>query len=192
VWPLIDSVEGFLVSPEQERWLFRTARSLPDKANIVEIGSFKGRSTCCLAYGCMNTRKKVFAVDTFDGNSSDFAHRNFLCDFQRNIEERGLGQYVVPIRGLSATIGQFWNKPIHLLFIDGSHAYDDVVADFRNFFPHVVPQGIVAFHDVVDTWPGALKAWRDVASHELCQVGNRSTLAFGRKRPVSRTLDSRI
>ena len=154
LWPFIDPVEGFLVSPDQERWLFRTARSLPGDANIVEIGSFKGRSTCCLAYGCMGSKRKVFAVDTFNGNSVDFHHRDFFKEFKRNVEERGLARYVEPLQGLSVDVAKRWHRPIHLLFIDGSHQYEDVLQDFQTFFPHVAPNGLVAFHDVEEQWPG--------------------------------------
>ena len=181
IWPIVDSIEGFLVSPVRERWLFTIARSLPDGANIVEIGSFKGRSTCCLAYGCRGTKKRVFAIDTFEGNDVDFFHKGFFEEFRYNVEKCGLTAYVVPIRGLSSQVAQTWDKPIHLLFIDGSHDYGDVLADFFNFFPHVVPGGIVAVHDVVKTWPGPLKAWHKCIKHHLRDIGYCSTLAYGVK-----------
>lgn len=181
LWPLIDSVEGFLVSPDQERWLFRTARSLPGEGNIVEVGSFKGRSTCCLAYGCLGSKRTVFAVDTFNGNAVDFDHRDFFEDFRRNIEERGLARYVQPLRGQSVDIAKRWRRPIHFLFIDGSHQYEDVLHDFQAFFPYVVPNGVVALHDVVETWPGPLRAWHEVVKHQLHRIGACSTLAFGWK-----------
>src|SRR5205823_13495900 len=97
VWPLIDSVEGCFVSPIQERWLFRAARLLPAGATIVEIGSFKGRSTCCLAYGCRNPSKHVFAIDTFVGDEADSREGVSLDGFQRNIEERGVSDYVTAL-----------------------------------------------------------------------------------------------
>ncbi len=81
IYPMIDSVEGLLVSPMQKRWLFRAAKSLPDGANIAEIGSFKGRSTCSLAYACRGTKKHVFAIDTFMGNAVDFHQRGFSMIF---------------------------------------------------------------------------------------------------------------
>src|SRR5208282_5493160 len=73
-WPLINSVEGFLLEG-QEKWLFKSARLLPDSANIVEIGSYKGRSTTCLAFGCRGTKKRVFAVDSFDGEVWESEYR---------------------------------------------------------------------------------------------------------------------
>jgi predicted O-methyltransferase YrrM len=181
IWPAIGSIEGMLVSPLQERWLFKMARSLPDGATIVEIGCFKGRSTSCLAYGCRGTKKHVFAVDTFEGNDVDFRHRGFFAEFQHNIEQRGLINYVTPLRGCSSDVAKTWNRPIHFLFIDGSHQYEDVIADFHGFYPHVVPGCGVAVHDVVETWPGPLKAWRDVIQHKLSNVGTCSTLAYGVK-----------
>src|SRR5213593_4725968 len=77
IWPQIDSVDGFLV-PGQEYWLFRIARALHNSSNIVEVGSFKGRSTCCLAFGCRGTGKRVFAVDTFEDFELGFPGEDFL------------------------------------------------------------------------------------------------------------------
>ena len=51
-----------------------------------------------------------------------------------------------------------WNKPIHLLFIDGSHIYEDVLADFDNFYPHVVPGGVIAMYNVSGGHYGVTKA----------------------------------
>jgi predicted O-methyltransferase YrrM len=180
VWPLIDPIEGFLLE-HQARWLFKAALSVPDGSNLVEIGSFKGRSASSLAFGCRRTKKRVFAIDSFDGNEWDFYERGFFKEFSNNVALCGLSEYVEPIVGMSSEVGKRWNKPIHLLFIDGSHRYEDVVADFETFFVHVVPGGIIALHDVVETWPGPLRAWHEVVKPQLTHVGNCTTLAYGRK-----------
>ncbi len=185
VYPTINSIEGFLVSPVQERWLFRTAKSLPDKAIIVEIGSFKGRSTCSLAYGCRGTNKHVFAIDTFEGNDIDFTYRGFFEEFLYNIERCGLSAYVTPIQERSSQVAKSWDNPVHMLFIDGSHQYQDVLTDFYDFFPHLVPGCIVAVHDVVETWPGTSKAWHKHIKHHLRNIGYCSTLAYGFKKHVA-------
>jgi len=179
-WPLIDSVPGYL-SPGQERWLFETAYALASPSNIVEIGSFKGRSTCCLASGCRGTDKRVFAVDSFNGNDSDFPARGFLSEFAANVKRCGVSRYVEPVVGVSNNIARAWNKPIHLLFIDASHVFEDVLADFEGFFPHVVPGGIVAFHDVCEEWPGPRRVWEEVATQRLIEIGSVDSLAYGRK-----------
>ncbi len=177
--PLVASIEGWLTQ-DQEKWLFETAYSLPDRTTIVEIGSFKGRSTCCLARGCRGTRKRVFAIDTF-GTQDYFGHHDFLSEFSQNMERCGTSKYVTPIVGVSSKVAETWTKSIDMLFIDGSHEYADVLADFDGFFPHVVPGGIVAFHDVSDDWPGPLRLWNELARRLLTETGKCDTLAFGRK-----------
>jgi predicted O-methyltransferase YrrM len=186
IWPVIDSIEGLLVSPIQEHWLFKVARSLPAHATIVEIGSYKGRSTCCLGFGCLGGNKHVYAIDTFKGNDElrqcKFIDQSgYFDEFCRNIEKCELSGYVTPICGWSAEVGKSWNRPIHLLFIDGSHHYEDVLTDFASFFPHVVPGGIVAAHDVVETWPGSFRAWHEHIKFQLRNVAYCSTLGYGIK-----------
>lgn len=179
-WPSIDRIEGFLV-PGQEWWLFKTAYRLPDDAVIVEIGSFRGRSTACLALGCVGMDKRVHAIDTFNGNETDFAQRDFFPDFDQNLRTAGLRDRVVPHVGRSSDVAASWTLPIDFLFIDGSHDYDDVASDFEGFYPHVKAGGLVAFHDVVETWPGPLEFWQRVATRRLDHKGACSTIAFGRK-----------
>ena len=182
VWPLIEKIEGHLKSPKQEHWFFKAAKSLPDGVNIVEIGSFKGRSTVSFGYGCRGTKKHIYAIDTFNGNDVDFADRDYYEEFASNIKTCGLMNYVTPVQGLSSDVGKTWNKSIHLLYIDGSHQYEDALADFKYFFPHVEKNGIVAFHDANESWPGVLRVWKEEAIPRLVDIGKTSTLFYGRKR----------
>jgi predicted O-methyltransferase YrrM len=172
-------LEGWLYATEG-KWLFETARSLPGHSNLVEIGSFKGRSTCCLAFGCRGSNKRIFAIDSFDGGA-DLPKGDSFADFSRNVSRLGLSEYVEPVVGLSAEVAKTWGKPIHFLFIDGSHFYEDVLLDFTGFFPHVVPGGMVAFHDVIVGFPGVLRAWNEIFKHELSEVGHCESIAYGRK-----------
>jgi predicted O-methyltransferase YrrM len=194
IWPIVSRIEGWLVSPQQEQWLFNVARSLPDHANIVEIGSYKGRSTSCLAYGIKGTHKHAYAIDTFHGNNTDFkvqrAGQSYLDVFRANIAKNDLSRYVTPLPGFSAEVGRTWTRPIHFLFIDAGHEYEDVLSDFQTFYPFVVPGGLVAFHDVhnreVDKgpigYPGVLRVWEEIARPLLTDHGTCATIAFGRKK----------
>src|SRR5437879_1829599 len=180
LWPLLDSLEGWLLADEG-KWLFNIARSLPDAANILEIGSYKGRSTSCIALGCRGTKRRVFAVDTFDGGTN-LPKTDSLPEFTANLGRAGVSELVEPIVGLSTEVAKTWNKPIHFLFIDGSHFVEDVLADFSGFFPHVVPGGTVAFHDVInDAWPGVGQAWRESIQRQLQGTGYCESIGYGRK-----------
>lgn len=179
IWPLIDPVDGFLAE-EEAQWLFRTALGVPDGSNLVEVGSYKGRSTCSLALGCRGTNKRVFAVDPFDGGP-DLPTADSFQEFSQNLRRCGVSELVEPIIGTSAEVSKNWTKPIQLLFVDGSHKYEDVLADFAGFFPHVVTGGIVAFHDVLGTWPGVLRAWDDTIVPALTETGHCWGIGYGRK-----------
>jgi hypothetical protein len=179
-WPHIDKIEGFLV-PGQEWWLFKHALDLPAGSVILEIGSFRGRSTACLALGCLGSDKRVYAVDTFNGNDVDFSERDFFATFKSNLDSVGLFKYVRPVVSTSGEAAKSWNTPIDMLFIDGSHAFDDVAGDFQGFYPHVKDGGLIAFHDVVETWPDVVRCWKELAEPNLTEHAWCATIAYGRK-----------
>ncbi|GJD23729.1 hypothetical protein RIVM261_086850 [Rivularia sp. IAM M-261] len=181
----VESVEGFMV-PGQEEYLFNKVKSLPEDAVIVEIGSFKGRSTVAIGYACVGTKRKIYCIDTWDGNDSDFSERNFFEIWQENIKQNNLEDYVVPLRGYSHDLLKRWdelgnNNAIDFIFIDGSHQYLDVLKDFELSFPLVKDGGWVAFHDVIHTWPGCERVWHQIAKLRLTNHEYSSTLACGQK-----------
>ena len=53
----VESIQGFMV-PGQEEYLFNQLEVLPNDAVIVEIGSYKGRSTVAMSYACIGSRSK--------------------------------------------------------------------------------------------------------------------------------------
>lgn len=182
VYPMIQPIEGLLKSPRQEKWLFKSARRLANYATIVEIGSYKGRSTVSLAFGCRKNNGHVYAIDTFNGNQVDFFERGFVSVFQDNIKKCGLTNYVTPLVGYSKDIAKEWKHPINMLFIDGSHEYSDVLNDFECFFPFVNRGGLIAFHDVDPSWPGVTKVWQEIVAPKLTKVSYVSNLAYGYKK----------
>lgn len=47
---------------------------------------------------------------------------------------------------------------VDFLFIDSSHARDEVVSEFRAWRPQLAPGAVVAFHDYSPVWPGVMQA----------------------------------
>ncbi|MEG3838990.1 class I SAM-dependent methyltransferase [Microcoleus sp. herbarium14] len=181
----VEAIEGFMV-PGQEEYLFNKVKSLSNDAVIVEIGSYKGRSTVAMSYACTGTNRKIYCIDTWDGNETDFSDRNFFKMWQENVEKNGLSQYVVPLRGYSHQILSQWEEltggqAIDFIFIDGFHQFLDVLKDYELSLPFVKDGGWIAFNDVVPTWPGSERVWHNIAKHRLLNHEYSSTLACGQK-----------
>jgi MMP 1-O-methyltransferase len=142
VKPLIVDVPGWLTDEEGEA-LYELARACTGKGVIVEIGSWKGKSTVCLGLGSQaGAAVPVYAVDP---------HADYrFGDFKTNIERAGISELVRPVPSLSQAAADGFDEPIELLFVDGSHEYDLVLEDFERWVPKVVDGGWVAFHDT--TW----------------------------------------
>jgi MMP 1-O-methyltransferase len=145
---LIKDVPGWL-SDEEGEALYELARACTGRGVIVEIGSWKGKSTICLGLGSRAGKSvRIFAVDPH----ADYRHG----EFKENIDRAGIADLVTPVKGFSQDVVDGFDEPIELLFVDGSHEEDDVREDFEKWVPKVVEGGIVAFHDT--TWhPGVRK-----------------------------------
>ncbi len=172
---LLDGVEGFLASIEGYV-LLTMARMGPGLGEIVEIGSFMGKSTCWLATGTKQVlREKVTAIDHFRGSPEhqkggrvevqDIVEDGSTLDvFKANIKAVGVDDYVNTIVASSEEAAKDWTKPIRLLFIDGDHSYEASHKDFELWSPFVIQGGLVLFHDI-DEWDGVTKFYRELAEH---------------------------
>lgn len=144
---LIKDVPGWL-SDEEGEALYELAKDCTGKGVIVEIGSWKGKSTICLGLGSRAGRGvRVFAVDPH----ADYRHG----EFRANIERAGIADLVTPVKGLSQEVVRDFHEPIELLFVDGSHEEEDVRRDFETWVPKVVDGGVIAFHDT--TWHAGVR-----------------------------------
>ena len=142
VKPLIAEVPGWLTDEEGEA-LYDLARACTGRGVIVEIGSWKGKSTICLGRGSLaGAGVPIYAIDP---------HADYrFGDFKANLDRAGITDLVRPIASLSQPAADDFDQPIELLFVDGSHEYDLVLEDFEKWVPKVVEAGWVAFHDT--TW----------------------------------------
>lgn len=66
-------------------------------------------------------------------------------------------------------------KSIDFLYIDGSHAYEDVKADFNNFLPIMSSEGIIGFDDL---WhDGVSRFWQEIKSeYETEEISDNGLL----------------
>ena len=146
-------IEGWL-TPSEAAQLYKLAAQLPAQSNIVEIGSWKGKSTYCLARGLRNSGK-VFAIDPFNGEgeagSAPIYEENAgnipLYDtFINNMRMFRVLDKIQAMRGYSQDfVGKI--PRIGLLFIDGDHSVEAVEFDYTNYASVLMRGGFLAFHD---------------------------------------------
>ena len=145
------TLEG-LISLEVGQALFDLASQVPADQAIVEIGSYKGKSTCFLARGAMSGRgTHVWAIDAWGlpGNTPGrFRFDKAFPAFMAQLATAGVAEHVTAVLAFSVDAAAKWGGPaIGLLYIDGSHYYEDVLADFTAWEPHLAPQAIIAWDD---------------------------------------------
>jgi predicted O-methyltransferase YrrM len=147
LWPIrrYREIEGWL-SDREAQILYRTARRLPAASRVLEIGSWKGKSTYCIASGLRDGI--IYALDPFDGSDvpKHLAGAMPLLDqFKHNLG-RGLMERVEIKRGRSADFaGTFQN--LDFVFIDGDHSIAACRYDYETYGPAVKQGGWLAFHD---------------------------------------------
>ena len=148
-WTEISSIRGWLTRREG-KFLYRLAGNVPDNGVIVEIGSYEGRSTVCLAKGIKHNAK-VYSIDPHTRWCRRYNEIGTGERFLSNMRNSGVGDRVVPIFDYSYNAARKWYRHINLLFIDGSHDEDSVTRDFKLFFPFVAYGGWIVLHDTTSS-----------------------------------------
>jgi SAM-dependent methyltransferase len=150
---VLDGVEGWL-TPAQAQHLHEAAAAVPSTGRIVEIGSFRGRSTIALALGAAEG-VEVVAIDPHAGNDrgpreiegfeSEAADDNEA--FRANLARAGVADRVRHVRAFSADAHSEVEGQIDLLWIDGAHRFGPARADIRDWGDRVVDGGRLLVHD---------------------------------------------
>jgi predicted O-methyltransferase YrrM len=114
--------------------------------NVLEIGSFEGRSTCWILE---NTEAHVTCVDTWEGSPehTDEEKNNLYSRFMENIE--CYKDRVTILRGESGVIVRQipCETKFDFIYIDGSHYSQDVLEDAVLSWRLLSPGGILIFDD---------------------------------------------
>jgi MMP 1-O-methyltransferase len=158
------AAKGFM--PDEEgRALHDAGRDAVHVGPFLEIGSYCGKSAVYLGAAARDGDTVLFSVDHHRGseeNQAGWEHHDpevvdgatgrmdTLPFFRRTIARAGLEDTVIAVVGDSPTIAAYWRTPLGLLFVDGGHAFDVVLADYEGWAPHVAPGGLLVFHDVFE------------------------------------------
>jgi predicted O-methyltransferase YrrM len=132
-------------------------------APMVEVGSYRGRSTIWLGAAARECATTLFAVDHHRGSEENqpgwewhdptvvdarTGEMDTLPFFRATIHDAGLEDVVVAVVGRSPVVASHWSTPLSMLFIDGGHGVEPARADYAGWTPHVALGGTLAIHDV--------------------------------------------
>lgn len=156
VTPEIEGIEGWF-SPDEAEYIASLAKKVPAESNIVEIGSFCGRSTISLIFGSQKgTKPVVHSVDPHLGLKG-IHPESTLPLFVNNLQRRNLLQYVVIHIYHSEDLAKTWDAgKVTLLFIDANHSFESVNKDFTLWCKHLMDGALVVFHDFPQEGPNKL------------------------------------
>lgn len=159
------SVEGFL-SPAEIKFLALLAAYPTAPGDILEIGSFKGKSTIVLAKAAgLAGSDIVHAVDPMIAPSETDpdlkGETSSLRAFEENVKKHNVGGKIELHRMRSSELAPNWTNPLRLLWIDGDHTYAGTKLDFDGFSGHLADRAIVAMHDVLHEFEGGLRVFAE-------------------------------
>lgn len=148
------NLDGWL-SDKEALGLYSVANKLGRNSIVVEIGSWQGKSTYCIARGLR--KGKVYAIDPFNADAGlDAASENeyrlkkgdndLLQNFKKNMRQLKVLDKIEIKKGYSYEFNNDF-KNINFLFIDGDHSIEGCRRDFELYSSKIVPGGFIAFHD---------------------------------------------
>jgi GR25 family glycosyltransferase involved in LPS biosynthesis/predicted O-methyltransferase YrrM len=169
-----DTVEGWC-SVEQQSLYSQIISTLPQTgSHIVEIGTWKGKSTSYMAVEIANSKKNIRfdAIDTFKGSPEHATHPSIVnnllfAEYHRHIQP--VKQYINTIVSESNRAVKSYNdNSLDFVFIDGNHSYDNVYEDITLWIKKLKPGGIISGDDYDEKeFPNVVRAVRDALGNTV-------------------------
>lgn len=140
-------MEHFYQNLEGENWFdyedfyAEMVRLRSSGSLFVELGAWKGKSTCFMAVEIINSGKDI-RFDTID----DWSQGGTRDEFSNNIKL--IRKNINVINGITWEVAKnYEDKSIDFCFIDASHDYESKVKDIKAYLPKMKKGGILAGHD---------------------------------------------
>ena len=158
---------------------------------ILEVGSWKGRSAISMADICANNsllsqRTEIVCIDTWLGatefwtdHSDEKRYKSLglkngypsvYYQFLYNVYHEGHASRITPFPQTSINAARFLKKKevqADLIYLDGSHEYEDVKADLEAYWQLLRPGGVMFGDDYCEYWQGVIDAVGEFASKRL-------------------------
>jgi MMP 1-O-methyltransferase len=157
-----EAAPGFMPADEGLA-LYAAAERAAKVGDLLEIGTYCGKSTIYLAAAAATADRVVVTVDHHRGSEEQQPgweyHDPALVDpetglmdtlptMRRTLHAAGVEDRVIAVVGRSPAVARLWNTPLGLVFIDGGHTDEHARSDYDGWARHVAPDGLLVIHDV--------------------------------------------
>jgi hypothetical protein len=194
----VEGVSGWLTEGQARR-LWDRAASVPPGGRIVEIGSYRGRSTVVLALA--GEGAEVVAIDPHAGNDrgpqeiegyEDEAEADNRA-FRENLMRVGVTERVRHLRLPSSEALGSLSGPVDLLYVDGAHRYGPASDDIARWGARLGAGGTMLVHDSFSSVGVTLALMRLMfLGTSFVYVGREGSLAEYRRVGVPLRLGERV
>ncbi len=184
-----DQIEGHLSYKEME-FLAINAAVPTAKGCVLEIGSYKGKSTYLIAEASkLAGDDRIVAVDPLTTESladhylkGDVDEVEFQHDFFKNLEQFHIRERVEFFQMYSYEMVKTFQGSIRFLWIDGDHTYEGVKRDVALFTPFLSDGAIIAMHDVLHNLDGPVRCFNEdvLQSPNFGRAGLCGSIGWGR------------
>tara|TARA_R110000824_G_scaffold41627_8_gene123645 strand:- start:1669 stop:2265 length:597 start_codon:yes stop_codon:yes gene_type:complete len=146
----VKSIDGFLYSLEYQamkRYAQEMYRKKADTLDILEIGSYKGKSTVVWSRACSS---HIVAIEPFCGPPEvpELVGISTEQDFLNNTKQyRDQIRLIKKYSNDLSLCDDLLNQTFDIVFIDGDHSYEAVVNDIKLALQYVTKNGLIMLHD---------------------------------------------
>ena len=145
-------------------------------SKFVEIGAFKGTSSCYMAVEIANSGKAISfdVIDTWDTYKEEPLYPIYLQNIQP------VKHIINPIRTTSLEGSKLYeDSSLDFVFIDAAHDYESVKADIAAWYPKVKAGAVLGGHDYHASWPGVIQAVNEFISENNYTLFKKNELCWG-------------
>lgn len=167
-WQVIQPIRGWLGNRLQAEMMWNLALT----GNVIELGSYCGKSTCLMALAMKSVSAPyfVYAIDTFRSTNEELPDEDTYDEFISNVIAHDVRDYVRPRRANTHDKSVAAEVPCDaaLVYVDAGHDREAVWNDIGTWRMHVRKGGTMMFHDFYppngplgDQFPGVRQAIKE-------------------------------
>ncbi len=167
------STKGFF-SEQEAQFLIANVNSLKNDANILEVGSYYGRSTLFML-SAMKESQKLISLDKFVKVAG---YSNSTHSFWKLLNTVNDRRHTLIPNSLDKGYEHLKETAFDLCFIDGNHSFVGVTTDLSYSIMLCKLGGFILCHDVCELFPGIEMILESLESKNvLKKISQVNTLA---------------